>query len=186
MNILESYRPKFIEFQVAKNDEQVKDVLGSFPTSEDAVMFIAKNFVSINQKTTVSRFLDNFEKSEIRKEYNAILEDKLPTVEKELQRAEAAFEAAKKQLASAKEYLNATINEAKSLAFVVKRGTTEIEIDDMFTWKLAVRGMFYFYTYIDGEIRLARVSEISQTEKMDLFSSMDKNESYFQSLNENE
>lgn len=177
------YRPAIIEFDVANNG-LVPDNLGEFKTMQLASDFIGKELTGINQKVTVFRFMDNFEKSEMRKEYNDLLENKIPILEKDLMKAHAAYSEAKKILEDAKESVSATINEAKSLAYEVKRGVKDITLDDLYTWKVPYNGQFYFYTFIDGAIKLVKISEIPESEKNEIFNAMNKNTEYFESLTE--
>lgn len=175
------YRPAIIEFDVANNG-LVPDNLGSFKTSQLASDFIGLNLTVINQKITVFRFMDNFEKSEMRKEYNDLLENKIPILEKELMKAHSAYTEAKKVLEDAKESVSATINETKSLAYEVKRGVKDITLDDINTWKVPYNGQFYFYTFIDGAIKLIKISDIPESEKNEIFNEMNKNTEYFETL----
>lgn len=175
---LEDYRPVNIEFDVA-NSSIVPDNLGQYENSQKALEFISKNIVGINQKVTVNRFMDHVEKIELRKEYSDLLENKLPILERDLMKASSVFEQAKKDLADAKEYVNATTNEAKALAVEVKRGTKEISLDDMFTWRVPFEGRYYFFTFIDNQIKLCKISDIPEHEKMDLYNAMNQNDEFF-------
>jgi len=135
--------------------------------------------VGINQKITVSRFMDNREKTDLRKEYQDILELKMPLVEKELQQASYEYEKAKKALADAKEMVNATTNTVKALANEVKLGIKDITLDDNYTWRVPFEGKYYFYTFMDLQLKLAKVSIIPDYEKTDLYNSMTTNEEFF-------
>ena len=180
MNYLKvDYRPTVIEFDVANNSNVVPDNLGIYPSAQEASEFIAKNLTGINHKLTVSRFMDHFEKSELRKEYQEILEDKMPMVERDLMKATGAHEEAKRKLTEAKEYVNATTNEAKALAVEVKRGVKDVCLDDMYTWRVPFDGRYYFYTYMDGMIKLCKIADIPEYEKMDLYNAMNRNDQFF-------
>jgi len=178
MNTEETYRPSNIEFDIASNGE-IPENLGFFETSKDAIEFIASKLTAINQKITVGRFMDNFEKNEIRKEYQELLETKLPFLEKELQKAASKLAEIKKEYNEAVEYLNATTNEAKALAVDVKRGIKDISLDDQFTWRAAFDGRYYFYTFIDNQLKLCKISDIPEWEKKDLWNAMADNERFF-------
>lgn len=172
------YRPANVEFQVA-NSSNMPENLGEFKTEKEATEFIHQNTTAFNQKICVFRFMDNFEKSELRKEYQELLEVKLPFLEKEANKAEQAFKEAKRALADATECVNATTNEVKALALEVKRGTKEINLDDQFTWRIPFEGKYYFYTYMDKQIKLAKVSDIPAHEKSEIFADSSKNEIFF-------
>jgi hypothetical protein len=180
------YRPKNIEFEVANNT--LPDNLGDYASEKEVYDFIHKNLIGINQQVTVFRYMDNFEKNEIRKEYQDLLEAKLPLLEKELQVAASNLVSAKRAFNKATEYVSATTNEAIALAIEVKRGTKEITLDDPFTWRIPFKGKFYFYTFINNQLKLAKVSEIMADEKNELFNATELNEQFFEAnfLKENE
>jgi len=140
---------------------------------------MGKNLTGINQKLNVFRFMDFVEKTELRKEYSDILENKIPLVERDLSKAMIAFEELKDKLKDAKEFYNATLNESKSIATEVKRGVKEINLDDQFTWRVAFDNRYFFFTYIDKQIKLCKVQEIPEHEKMDLFNAMHRNDVFF-------
>lgn len=180
MNYLqEDYRPANIEFDVANSSEIVPDNLGTYKSAQEAAEFIDVNMIGINQKITAVRFMDHYEKSEKRKEYQELLEDKLPLVERDLMKATSAFEEAKKILNEAKEYVNATTNEAKALAIEVKRGIKEISLDYQFTWRVPFNGRYFYYTYMDGSLKLCKISDMPEYEKMDLYNAMNRNDQFF-------
>jgi hypothetical protein len=174
----EFYRPANIEFDVA-NSSVVPDNFGTFENEKAANEFIAKNLIGINQKISVNRFMDNFEKNELRKGYQEMLELKMPLLERELMKATAAHAEAKKNLADAQEIVNATTNEVKALANEVKCGVKVIDLDDRFTWRIPFDGKFHFFTYIDKQLKLCKISEILEHEKQELFNASYRNESFF-------
>jgi len=72
MNTLEIYRPVNIEFDVTP-DGALPEILGFFENPEKMSEFL-KNITVINSGITVNRHMDNYEKKELREEYNDILE----------------------------------------------------------------------------------------------------------------
>ena len=174
------YRPAHIDFDVAADNNPIPERLGEFEQSEDAEVFMAKNFVTTNNAVTVNRFMDNFEKSELRKKYNDILENLLPVLEQKFRDAMAAFLDAKKEKEDAFEMVSAYTNEAKMTAIEVKRGLVEIKLDEQFTWKLPYKSRFYWFTYIDKEIRLVKITDMTENEKGELFSQGKVNEEVFE------
>lgn len=179
MKETEFYRPAYIEFDVANSYQFIPDTLGKFENAQQATEFIAKNLTATNSKMAANRFMDNFEKNELRKSYQAILEDKVPLVERELANATIELENAKKAHKDSTEYYNATINEARSIANEVKKGIKKMELDQQFTWRVPYDGKYFFYTYIDKQLKLCKVQEIPEHEKMDLFNSMHNNDLFF-------
>jgi hypothetical protein len=178
MQTAENYRPANIEFDVA-NSSIVPDNLGYFESAKEATEFIHSKMTAVNQKLTVCRFMDNFEKNEIRKEYSELLETKLPFLEKELQKAAAVYAQAKKEQAEAQEYVNATTNEAKALAVDVKRGLKDISLDDQFSWRVPFESRYFYFTFIDNQIKLCKIADIPEYEKADLWNAMSNNEAFF-------
>jgi hypothetical protein len=178
MHTAETYRPANIEFDV--NNGVIPLNLGlEFKDMNQAINFIGSKLISFNQKVRANRFMDNFEKHEIRKDYQELLENKIPMLEKELMKAQAAHAEAKKALADANEYVSATTNEAKAMAVEVKRGIKEIELDDMYTWSIPVGDKYYFFTFIDSQIKLCKVSDIPFHERSEIFNAMTQNEEFF-------
>lgn len=172
----ENYRPAVVEFDVAHDGSNVPETFGAFETAEEASKFLGKNFMSINQALTVSRHMDQKEKIELRREYNELLENKLPIYEKELSQVTQEFNEAKKKVSNATEMVNATITEARSLAYEVKRGLVEIKLDDMFTSRIPYRGRYYFFTYMDKQLKLCAIRDIPEHEKTDIWNAMASND----------
>lgn len=175
----EDYRPAHIEFMVTPDASPIPESLGEFATDQEAIEFMQKNFFSTNQGITVARFMDNFEKSELRKEYNDIMENMLPKYEQDMRNAIDAYNHAKVAKENAIQLVQASINEAKAIAQEVKRGLKEMQLDENFTWKLPYKGRFYFFTFIDKAVRLVRISDMYETEKTELFSQGKINEDAF-------
>ena len=180
MNSVETYRPANIQFDVDGN--KMPENLGFFfDSSDQAVQFFQKHISGINSKVRASRYMDNYEKKQIREDYQQLLEQKIPLLERECMKAKAAYEEAKKAFADANELVNATFNEAKSLAQEVRRGIVEMELDELFTWRVPVGDKYYFYTIIDGQIKLCKVLDIPHFEREEIFNIMHHNEEFFAS-----
>ena len=180
MNTETNYRPAHIEFDVATDDTIMPETFGTFEKPEDAIKFIGGNLVTTNSPITVSRHMDNFEKSELRKKYNSILEDALPIAERERSEKEQIFNDAKKELSDANATVQACEIEAKGIARRVKRGTVEMKLDEDYTFRVPYRGRFYFYTYIDKEVRLVHIRDMAGSEKQEIFSASAENEAFIE------
>jgi len=172
------YRPQNIDFDIDGGTLPITFGI-VFEDATEAVKFMGKNIIGIGQKVRASRLMDIVEKSEIRKEYQELLETKIPILEKELAKAKAELDAAKKFFSDAVEYVSATTNEAKALALEVKRGVKEIELDENFTWRVAVGDRYYYYTFIDSQIKLCKIQDIPFHEKQDLYNATANNETFF-------
>lgn len=179
MKEVQNYRPANIEFDVAADGTPVPENLGTFENSDDALLFMQKNLFALNQGITVNRFMDNFEKSEIRKKVNAILEDQMPVLEQSMRNAINEYIAAKAAKENAIEAVSAYTNEAKMMALEVKRGLVQMKLDELFTWKMPYKGRFYFFTFIDKSIRLVKITDMTDREKEEIFSQGKLNEDYF-------
>ena len=180
MEEVKKYRPVYVEFDVATDGTPVPENLGTFETADEAVVFMAKKFFSTNQAILVNRFMDNFEKSEIRKKVTDILENMMPTLEANAREASEEFNEAKVRKEKAIETVNAFTNQAKALAVEVKRGLVDMNLDELFTWKLPYKGRYYYFTFIDKSIRLVRISDMTDSEKTELFSQGKINEEAFE------
>jgi len=173
------YRPAHIEFDVATDGSPVPEMLGTFETADEVILHMQKTYFSTNQSITVNRFMDNFEKSELRKHYNDILENMLPKFEQEMRNAIDAFNHAKVEKENAIGMVESYVNEAKATAVEVKRGLVDMQLDELFTWKLPYKGRFYFFTYIDKVVRLVKIKDMLYSEKEELFSQGKINEDVF-------
>lgn len=178
MKDLEFYRPSNLEFDIDAS-VSVPACLGEFENEKEVNKFIAENLVGINQAATVNRFMDSVERAQLRKDYQELLELKLPLLERELNKANAVYNEAKAALSNAKEIVNATTNEAKSIALEVKNNVKTIKLDDQFTWRIPFGDKFYFYTYIDKKLQLCKVADIQSFEKSELFNASAQNEKFF-------
>jgi len=176
----ETYRPVNIEFNVTSDLEIIPESLGDYNTSEDATKFIGGNITALNQAITVCRHMDGIEKKLIRENYDDILENQLPRYESELSEAERKLEEAKKSEKEAKERVNAAITEVKGLARQAKRGLVDMDLNELYTFRVPIKGRYYYYTYIDGALRLCKSCDIPERETGDLYNVMASNEEFFE------
>lgn len=126
--------------------------------------------------------MDNKEKSDLRREYSDILENILPVHAKDLSRAENELAEAKKRQKAAEELYNGTVTQAKQLASEVKRGLVELRLDELYTYRVTYKGRYYYYTYIDKQLKLCLIRDIPEFEKTELWNSMAQNEEYIDKL----
>lgn len=180
MKKVEDYRPDYIEF-VAESKE-VPHSLGQFESVEEAHEFMTKHFVSLSTKFTAKRRMDDFEINSLREQYIEELEENHPSIAQAYHDAVVALEDAKKAEKDAKEYVNASINKIKSLAREVKEGVTEMNLDQAYTYELIYNGKRFYYTIMDGEIKLAGVREIPAYEQDDLISTAERNANSFANM----
>lgn len=178
METTNNYRPMHIEFDVAHDGSEMPETFGEFTTDKDMLQFVNDNLVAVPYPITVARHMDNYEKNQLRKEYNNILENIMPTLEKRLSNANIEYEEAKKKLKDAQELVNSEFTKSKELAREVKRGLVEMNLDEQFTYRVAFRGRYYIYTYIDKEFKLCKIKDIPESEKTEIWNSMTKNEEF--------
>ena len=50
--------------------------------------------------------------------------------------------------------------------------------DENYTYRIPYRGRYYFYTYIDGSLRLCGLGDIPATEKQEIFNAMANNDNF--------
>jgi len=178
MRKIENYRPPVIEFTTKSTE--VPSSLGKFKTDDEARLFMAENLLAMQTKLTATRKLDEYEKEQLRKEYTLELEDVLPTYREAYLDAVNQFERAKKLEKDAKEMVNASLNKIQNLADEVNDGITEMELDQAHTWEVVYNGKRLYYTYMDGEIKLCRITLLSPDDIEDLITSSQKNASFFE------
>ena len=171
-----NYRPANIEFDVASDGTNIPETFGEFESADEAAKFIGSTFIAINNGMTVARHMDIKEKTELRKEYSDVLENLLPAREMELIIATQEHNTAKDHMTDCKEVVNATITQVKSLATEVKRGLVDMSLDPLFTWRIPYRGRYYFYTYMDKQIKLCAIRDIPEYEKGDIWNAMATND----------
>ena len=172
------YRPAHVEFQTAPDGTNMPESLGKFETPEEMAKFIGGNLTAVNSALTANRHMDNKEKMETRAQYQDLLENIVPVYEKRWSEAEIQFTSAKKALKDAEENYNAEIAKTKELAQSIKRGLVEMNLDEKFTFRIPYMGRYYFYTWVDKELRLCLIRPIPDYEKQDLYNSMATNEEY--------
>lgn len=180
MNELE-YRPINIEFKVA-NSTGVPENLGLFETADEALKYMQDNFAYFTRPLTAARLMDEKEKHELRSRACDLLEYDIPNLEQELDRAIEHERKAKEAVKNAKEALNSVVNTAKAYGKETKRGIKEIDLDEDYTYRIACDGQFLFYTYIDKQLKLAKVCDISEAERGELYSASEKNEARFRQI----
>src|SRR3990172_10534723 len=179
----EFYRPVNIEFKVTPDDSQVPTVFGNFKTADEAQKFMIDSLTFMNRQLTAIRYMDNIEKEMKRTEYRNTLEDILPVFEKDLIQAENNLSEAKKKQKDAMDAYNVTMNHAKELAYEVKKGTREMDLDEKYTYRIASKGKYFYFTYIDQQLKLCRIETIPEYEKTELWNQMASNESFFEAIN---
>ncbi|TXK78713.1 hypothetical protein [Mesonia sp. K4-1] len=184
MRKVENYRPAVLDFTTESNE--VPKYLGEekFETPEEAHKFMNEHFVASSTKFTATRFMDDYEIGELRHEYQEELEEILPELKELETKAKAEFEKAKEEYSKAKEQVSASLQKIQSLSDEVREGTTEVNLDQAFTYELVYKGKRFYFTIVDKRIQLCGVREIPLYEQDDLISSSERNAQSFESMQE--
>lgn len=182
MKKIEDYRPEVIEFTA--DSKQVPTMLGEFESNDEARLFMAENFLAIQSKITVTRKIDDTEKQLLREQYVDELEENLPVYRNAYHDSVVHLEDAKKREKDSKEMVNASLNKIQQLADEVNDGRTDMELDSASTWEVVYANKKFYYTYMDGAIKLAKVEDVPSYEADDLISTSEKNSEYFAKLME--
>lgn len=180
----EFYRPERIVFKVSE-DELVPESLGKFEKEKDLAVFL-KEGTAINEAVVAVRFMDEYEKEQIRYNCMDLLENKLPSLRKDVDLANETFLKAKKELKEAEERVSATLSQLNKMIDKVKHGFKDMDLDSKFTYRFPLNGKYYFFTWIDKIFRLCKIKDIPEYEKEDLFNAMSVNKEFFEKVTKEE
>jgi len=185
INIMEivqkDYTPAELEFKLPE-DLAIPKKLGNFLTEEEAREFVAKSFVATQTKVEATRLMDEYEKEKIREDYITELEEVLPVLEEKAGEKHLLAEQAKQTAKDAEDMVKMSNLKVRDLAKEVKAGVKKMELEIKNTWRIPMDGKYYFCTYHNGELLVAKVKEIPEHEKQDLLNSMNDNKSAFKKL----
>lgn len=181
MEVLKNYTPDYVEFKLPE-EVSIPTILGEFITDEEAREFVAKSFVATQSKVEAIRFMDDFEINTIREEYQQTLEDVLPELESKANEKHFAAEQAKTESKNAENMVKMANTKIRDLAKEAKAGITEMNLDNKNTWRIPLEGKYYYFTFLNNQLKLAKVKDIPDYEKQDLLNSMNDNKSAFAKL----
>lgn len=132
----------------------------SLKTKADVMKFVNKHFlVTQPDNELVTRYLDNFEKSNIREEYCMLEENEVPSRKQEL---EEALEKAKKMKKDAEEAYASVLMEVAKYAAEVRLGMVDMRLRSKDTICLALAGHYLIYNWDSNKSKfmLAKAYEI--------------------------
>ena len=169
---LKEYRPAKIDFVLDdKVKEEFKDVMvlckGAKSSKEPLKVFTEKFNCLFPEGELAIRQYDAHEIAMIREEYCLKEENDVPKRKQELQETLEAIEAMKK---AAEEAYNSILLEIADLAARVKDGTTDFKLSSTETVRIALNGYFLFYSWVDGEMKLAKAQKIPDWDKQGIWS----------------
>lgn len=173
MKDLSNYIPDEIKFNLPKAADRFPKVLFEGADSlAEIEKLLADKFVALNAGPKVVRFLDAYEKQTMRNNYAELMEGDKIKHETELVKIEAE---AKQRVKDAKERLQATLTRIDNLVKEVKAGSKEIDLPQDTTYRIAVDNHYLYYTWANGQFKLADVCLIPEWERRELFNMQDKN-----------
>ena len=140
---------------------------------------IQNNMVFTSPSGTAQRAFSAQEISDLRQEYQQLVEDVEPIL------AEALYETIEEQkrvVADAKDRLQAVRTQISDFVTQVKRGGEDYELDPNKVYRFAVKDKYLYYTVQDNSLVLAKVTSISENEQSELFDEQATNEGVLNSL----
>lgn len=179
MKKVENYRPDEIEFTAESNEVPKFLSDETFESTEDAHKYINEHFIASSSKFTGIRIMDDNEIESLRGEYREELEEILPELKELEEKAQIEFDSAKKRYNQAKDMVVASLQKIQNLSDEVREGTTDMQLDQAFTYEIVYNGKRFYYTIIDHKIQLCGIREIPLYEQADLLSSSDRNATSF-------
>ena len=156
---LKNYTPKNVEYVLEDSvkelfplaldflsiDESKMEDGKKLKNKSDIIKFIGKHFnATFPDNELVTRYLDDFEKTNIREEYCTITENDIPQRKAEL---EEAIEKAKKMKKDAEEAYASALLEVAKYAAEVKLGTTDIRLKSKDVFCIALAGYYLVYNW---------------------------------------
>lgn len=176
MEVVETYTPANVEFTVHTESEEIPKSLGEFKNQKEVQKFLNdNNFVVVNAKTKATRLMDDIEKNDIRSLYIYELEEEEPMLQNRLHDAQIAYDLAKKELKTAQEMVSASTSKVKTYRNEIVEGLTQMELDQSKTFELAFRNQYLYYTFINNELVLCKITNIPDYEQNGLLNSSEAN-----------
>lgn len=129
-------------------------------TKADVMKFVNKHFIATQpDNELVTRYLDDFEKRNIREEYCMLEENEVPARKQEL---EEALEKAKKMKKDAEEAYASVLMEVAKYAAEVRLGTADMRLKSKNTICFALAGYYLVYNWDSNRSKfvLAKAYEI--------------------------
>ena len=151
------------------------NLLGEKPLKDkkDIIKFVGKHFnATFPDNELVTRYLDNFEKANIREEYCSITENEVPARKQEL---EEALEMAKKMKREAEEAYASVLLEVAKYAAEVKLGTTDMRLKSKDTFCIALGGYYLVYSWDKNKQVFVLAKGFEIPDRTELWANEEKN-----------
>ena len=167
LEALKDYRPDEIDFVLSDEvKERFGEVLHLFDGADDVEKVIDKVNEYFNAEFPTNevarRFIDEYEKQNIREEYNQIVEEELPVAEAEQL---DAIDRAKRIKKEADDNLLSVRNRIKELAARVTDGKEDFKLSSKNTFRIALAGHYLTFSWVDGRVVLAKASKVPDWDK---------------------
>lgn len=170
-------------FSVVGNDDNLPEKIGVFENIDSFQEYFALNTLSEHKQVEAVRHYTDEEIHNFREEILEVVENELPEAKILLADKEYELSLAKKQKELALESVGALRTKVDDLAAEIKEGKTTIEIPSNRTYRVPYKGKYYFYVWQDnGDCVLAKVLDVPEHEKAEIFNNTDKNDSFFENL----
>lgn len=171
-----NYEPQNLDFVLPEAVREMFPLELEFhgcETEKDILKKVNEHFnCMFPENETTMRYMDEFEKDTIRKEYCELVENDLPEAEAALI---DAVNTAKNIKSNAESKLQAVRKQIKDLAAEVNDGTVQKKLPSTKTWRIALNGYFLFYAMVNDKVRLVKAEKISSYDKSSLWAQEDKN-----------
>lgn len=177
-NEKENYEPEELRFVLPKAVEETFPLELDFSqagylTDNDVIKAVNEKFnATFPENETATRYMDGFEKEEIRKEYCQLVESELPVAKVRLL---DAVEEAKRLRKDAENSLESLEKQIADLAAEVHEGTKEKSLPATKTFRVALNGWFLYYAILGHRVKLVKAVRIQQYDKSSLWSQEDRN-----------
>ena len=177
LEALKDYRPDEIDFVLSDEvKERFGEVLHLFDGADDVEKVIDKVNEYFNAEfptnEVAQRFIDEYDKQNIREEYNQIVEEELPVAEAEQL---DAIDRAKRIKKEADDNLLSVRNRIKELAARVTDGKEDIKLSSKNTFRIALAGHYLTFSWVDGRVVLAKASKVPDWDKDKIWAQEDRN-----------
>lgn len=184
---LKNYVPENIEFVL---EDGVKDIfpmeldfislngerlLGDKPlkTKADILKFVGKHFTAtFPDNELVTRYLDDFEKRNIREEYCTLEENEVPARKLEL---EEALGKAKKMKKDAEEAYASVLMEVAKYAAEVRQGTVDMRLKSKNVFCIALAGYYLVYSWDVNKEKFMLAKAYEVPDRSEIWANEEKN-----------
>lgn len=184
---LKNYVPENIEFVLEDGAKDIfpleldflslgkENLCGEKPlkTKADVLKFVGKHFTAtFPDNELVTRYLDDYEKKNIREEYCTLEENDVPARKLEL---EEALEKAKKMKKDAEEAYASVLMEVAKYAAEVRQGTVDMRLKAKNVFCIALSGYYLVYNWDNNSEKFVLAKAYEIPDRTELWANEAKN-----------